>query len=40
VDNLLTSGPAEVFYTQGSLVAVGKMTPMEFAQAMDQKAGQ
>jgi raffinose/stachyose/melibiose transport system substrate-binding protein len=39
VDNLLTSGPAEVYYTQGGLVAGGRMTPMEFAQAMDEKAG-
>jgi raffinose/stachyose/melibiose transport system substrate-binding protein len=39
VDNLLTSGPAEVYYTQGGLVAGGKMTPMEFAKAMDDKAG-
>jgi raffinose/stachyose/melibiose transport system substrate-binding protein len=39
VDNLLTSGPAEIYYTQGGLVSVGKMTPMEFAQAMDAKAG-
>jgi raffinose/stachyose/melibiose transport system substrate-binding protein len=40
VDNLLTAGPAEVFYTQGGLVAAGKMTPMEFAQEMDKRAGQ
>jgi hypothetical protein len=39
VDNLLTSGPAEVYYTQGGLVAGGKMTPMEFAQEMDKRAG-
>ena len=39
VDNLLTSGPAEVYYTQGGLVAGGRMTPMEFAEAMDEKAG-
>jgi hypothetical protein len=39
LDNLLTSGPAEVYYTQGGLVAAGKMTPMEFAQALDAKAG-
>jgi raffinose/stachyose/melibiose transport system substrate-binding protein len=38
VDNLLTSGPAEIFYTQTSLVAVGKMTPMQLALAMDKKA--
>jgi raffinose/stachyose/melibiose transport system substrate-binding protein len=39
VDNLLTSGPAEVYYTQGGLVSTGRMTPLEFAQAMDSKAG-
>ncbi len=39
VDNLLTSGPAEVYYTQGGLVSVGKLTPMQFAQAMDERAG-
>jgi maltose-binding protein MalE len=39
VDNLLTAGPAEVYYTQGGLVAAGKMSPMEFAQAMDKRAG-
>jgi len=38
VDNLLTSGPAEIFYTQTSLVAVGKMTPLQLAEAMDKKA--
>lgn len=38
VDNLLTAGPAEVYYTQGSLVSIGKMTPMEFAQEMDKRA--
>jgi ABC-type glycerol-3-phosphate transport system substrate-binding protein len=38
VDNLLTSGPAEIFYTQTSLVAVGKMTPKQLAEAMDKKA--
>ena len=38
VDNLLTSGPAEIFYTQTSLVAVGKMTPLALAEAMDKKA--
>ncbi len=37
VDNLLRSpGPADVFYPQGSLVAVGKMTPLQFAQEMDK----
>jgi hypothetical protein len=38
VDNLLTSGPAEIFYTQTALVAVGKMTPLALAEAMDKKA--
>jgi raffinose/stachyose/melibiose transport system substrate-binding protein len=38
VDNLLTSGPAEVFYTQTSLVAVGKLTPKQLAEEMDKKA--
>jgi raffinose/stachyose/melibiose transport system substrate-binding protein len=37
VDNLLTSGPAEVFYQQTVLVAIGKMTPKELAEAMDKK---
>jgi len=37
VDNLLRSpGPADVYYPQGSLVAVGKMTPLQFAQEMDK----
>jgi raffinose/stachyose/melibiose transport system substrate-binding protein len=37
VDNLLRSpGPADVFYPQTSLVAVGKMTPLQFAQEMDK----
>jgi len=37
VDNLLRSpGPADVFYPQGALVAVGKMTPLQFAQEMDK----
>ena len=39
LDNLLTSGPAEVYYTQGGLVAGGRMTPLEFAQEMDKRAG-
>jgi raffinose/stachyose/melibiose transport system substrate-binding protein len=38
VDNLLTSGPAEVFYQQTALVAIGKMTPLQLAEAMDKKA--
>ncbi len=40
VDNLLTQGPAEVFYQQTSLVAIGKLTPKELAAQMDAKAGQ
>jgi raffinose/stachyose/melibiose transport system substrate-binding protein len=37
VDNLLRSpGPADVYYPEGSLVAVGKMTPLQFAQEMDK----
>ena len=40
VDNLLTAGPATVFYQQTSLVAVGKMTPEQLAAEMDKNAGQ
>ena len=37
VDNLLMSpGPADVYYPQTSLVAVGKMTPLQLAQEMDK----
>jgi hypothetical protein len=39
VDNLLTSGPANVFYQQTVLVATGKMTPQELAAEMDKNAG-
>jgi raffinose/stachyose/melibiose transport system substrate-binding protein len=38
VDNLLTSGPAEIFYGQTGLVAAGKMTPKQYLEAMDKKA--
>lgn len=40
VDNLLTSGPANVFYQQTVLVAVGKMTPEQLAAEMDKAVGQ
>jgi raffinose/stachyose/melibiose transport system substrate-binding protein len=40
VDNLLTAGPANVFYQQTSLVAVGKMTPAQLAAEMDKNVGQ
>ncbi len=40
VDNLLTAGPANVFYQQTSLVAVGKMTPEQLAAEMDKNVGQ
>ena len=39
VDNLLTSDVANVFYLQGALVAVGKMTPQQYVTEMDKKAG-
>ncbi|HEY9595321.1 MAG TPA: extracellular solute-binding protein [Spirochaetia bacterium] len=38
VDNLLTSGPANVFYLQAALVATGKLTPQQFAAEMDKEA--
>jgi raffinose/stachyose/melibiose transport system substrate-binding protein len=38
VDNLLTSGVAEVFYKETPLVGLGKMTPMELALEMDKNA--
>lgn len=38
VDNLLPSGVAEIFYPQGALVATGKVSPKEYAEAMDKKA--
>jgi ABC-type glycerol-3-phosphate transport system substrate-binding protein len=40
VDNLLTAGPANVFYQQTSLVAVGKMTPAQLVAEMDKNVGQ
>ena len=40
VDNLLTAGPANVFYQQTALVAVGKMTPAQLAAEMDKNVGQ
>ena len=40
VDNLLTAGPANVFYQQTGLVAVGKMTPEQLAAEMDKAVGQ
>jgi raffinose/stachyose/melibiose transport system substrate-binding protein len=40
VDNLLTSGPANVFYQQTGLVAVGKMTPEQLVAEMDKAVGQ
>ena len=40
VDNLLTAGPANVYYQQMSLVAVGKMTPEQLASEMDKAVGQ
>jgi raffinose/stachyose/melibiose transport system substrate-binding protein len=39
VDNLLTAGPANVFYQQTGLVAVGKMTPEQLAAEMDKAVG-
>jgi raffinose/stachyose/melibiose transport system substrate-binding protein len=40
VDNLLTSGPATVFYSRTGLVAVGKLTPLALAKEMDAAVGQ
>ena len=40
VDNLLTSGPATVYYSRTGLVAVGKLTPLQLAQEMDAAVGQ
>ncbi len=40
VDNLLTSGPATVYYTRTGLVATGKLTPLALAQEMDAAVGQ
>jgi raffinose/stachyose/melibiose transport system substrate-binding protein len=38
VDNLLTSDVASIFYPEGTLVAIGKITPKQFAEEMDKKA--
>jgi raffinose/stachyose/melibiose transport system substrate-binding protein len=40
VDNLLTAGPANVYYQQMALVAVGKMTPEQMAAEMDKAVAQ
>jgi raffinose/stachyose/melibiose transport system substrate-binding protein len=38
VDNILTPGVVDEYYKLVPLVLVGKMTPMQFAQALDAKA--
>jgi raffinose/stachyose/melibiose transport system substrate-binding protein len=38
VDNSLTSEVADPFYSQAALVATGKISPKQYAEAMDKKA--
>jgi raffinose/stachyose/melibiose transport system substrate-binding protein len=40
VDNILTPGVVDEYYKLCPLVLVGKMTPMEFAKALDVKAAE
>ena len=40
VDNILTPGVVDEYYKLCPLVLVGKMTPMQFAQALDAKAAE
>ncbi len=40
VDNILTPGVVDEYYKLCPLVLVGKMTPMEFAKALDAKAAE